>query len=465
MLTLSSFQDCCIAVFGLGVSGRAMARALQGSGVDVACWDDDAGVREHVQDVPLVDLYDIDFTAFDYLVLAPGIPHSHPEPHPLAQKAKEAGVAIVSDVELMRRADPKSELVAVTGTNGKSTTTALIGHVLAESYSNGTGGNLGPAVGDLDPAIGRYVLELSSFQLELTSTLKTKAAVLLNITPDHADRYATFGDYVAAKRRIFADPADDQTGIAVIGVDDPPGAQVADELSGAAEWSVIPVAATRRLDNGVSIENDRLIDAVDGQCEIVCDLPPGARLKGLHNAQNAAAAYAVARYAYDMLPDHIAARLQSFNGLPHRQQPVGEDSRVTFINDSKATNAESAAKALASYPRIYWILGGRPKEGGLDGLESYMDRIVAAFVIGEAADDFEQWLQGHGVDAQKCATLEGALAGAHAQALQDQKGGVVLFSPACASFDQYRSFTERGEAFIEAVQAQIHKKDMDKQRL
>jgi UDP-N-acetylmuramoylalanine--D-glutamate ligase len=446
MILVPSLRGKRIAVMGLGRSGTATAKALLASGAGVFAWDDDEGARRLGAEaaVPIADFSIIPIAKADLLVWSPGIPHTFPQPHSLAEAARAAGVKMVCDVELLARAKPHSRFLAVTGTNGKSTTTTLLAHVLdACGIQVAAGGNLGTAALDMPdlPGDGRYVLELSSYQLELIETLRLGAAVLLNVTPDHLGRHGGMAGYIAAKRRLFdfIQPG----GAAVIGVDDGPCRAMSAELMRAG-LRVVPISVERALDNGVSAPEGILLE--DGRA--ICDLKPIARLPGRHNWQNACAVFALAR-AEGIAPKAIAAALASYPGLAHRQELVRELDGTAYVNDSKATNADAAEKALVCYDRILWIIGGQSKEGGIASLERHFGRIAHAFLIGEATGDFAATLDGK-VAFTRCLTLANAVAAAHAMATP---GAVVLLSPACASWDQFKSFEHRGETFRQLVEA------------
>jgi UDP-N-acetylmuramoylalanine--D-glutamate ligase len=432
-----------VAVLGLGKSGLVAARALAASGAEVWAWDDDAGKR---QALAATDLYNCDWSRPSALVLSPGIPHRHPAPHAVAAKAAAAGVPIIGEVELLFRAQPKATYVGITGTNGKSTTTALIGHLLRRAGKRAeVGANLGTPALALAPLEegGIYVLEMSSYQLELARSLRFDVAVLLNITPDHLDRHGGMAGYVAAKRRIFdrQRPQD----WAVIGIDDDYCRAIRQGLAGR---QVVAIAVGRKTADAITVREGILSDETGRE---IMDLARAPALPGPHNWQNAAAAFAVGR-ALGLSSAAIAAGIETYPGLAHRQELIDTGAGVRFINDSKATNADATAKALACYEAIYWILGGRPKETGLDGLESFYPRIARAYLIGEAAAAFEKTLAQRNVATRQCGTLDRAVAAAAADAAAGgRKGAVVLLSPACASFDQFANFEERGERFRKLV--------------
>lgn len=456
MIGLSAYRGHDVGVMGLGRSGLAAARALAAGGARVAAWDDDAGRREAAAASGIACASPAErLGAIDLIVWSPGIPHLHPRPHPLATSARRAGRPLVADIELLCRAEPDAEIVGITGTNGKSTTTALVGHVLASAGRRAAvGGNLGPPALGLEPlgAGGVYVLELSSYQLDLMPEARCGIAVLLNVSPDHLDRHGGMHGYVAAKARVFdrAEPGD----VAVIGVDDPYGAWVRDRVARGPR-RIVPVTVGARRPGAVWVEAGRLVDETgDAPLEVV-DLRACATLPGAHNWQNAAAAYAVCR-ALGVEAPVIATALRTFPGLAHRQETVATIGGVRWINDSKATNAESAARALASYPRIHWILGGLAKDEGVEHLAPWFDRVVHAYLIGAATDRFAAVLQDR-VPYTKAGTLEAAVAAAHRGTSAEREGGseppVVLLSPACASFDQFASFEARGDAFRALVAA------------
>jgi len=432
-----------VAVLGLGKSGLVAARALAASGSEVWAWDDDAMKRKALS---TTDLYKCDWSRPSALVLSPGIPQRYPAPHPIAAMATAANVPIIGEVELLFRAQPKATFVGITGTNGKSTTTALIGHVLRRAGKRAeVGANLGTPALALAPLEegGIYVLEMSSYQLELVPTARFDVAVLLNVTPDHLDRHGGMAGYVAAKRGIFdrQRPQD----WAVIGIDDEHCRAIRDGLAGR---HVVAVAVGRQASTAIIVRHGILSDEIGRE---IMDLAKAPTLPGPHNWQNAAAAFAVGR-ALGLSTAAIAAGIETYPGLPHRQELIATREGVRFINDSKATNADATAKALACYDPIYWILGGRPKETGLDGLEPYYHRIAKAYLIGEAAADFEKRLAGDDVATRQCGTLDRAVAAAAADAAAaKQEGAVVLLSPACASFDQFANFEERGERFRNLV--------------
>lgn len=453
MIPVTTLKGKSVALFGLGGSGLATALALAAGGADVTAWDDSAASVENASaaGVKTGDLRALDWKAIDALVLSPGVPLTHPKPHWSAELANAAGVEIIGDVELFareRRAHaPDCPFIAITGTNGKSTTTALIAHILKSSgRDTQLGGNIGTAVLTLDPPkAGRfYVVECSSYQIDLAPTLNPSAGILLNLTPDHLDRHGSMQHYADVKERLVAGSK-----TAVVGVDDTYCEIIADRIARAGT-RVVRISKRNVLADGIYAEGSRLILAQGGATREIADLSPIQTLRGNHNAQNAAAAFA-ACLAVSVDENEIRAGLVSFPGLKHRMQPVGRRGDTLFVNDSKATNADAAAPALSSFERIYWIAGGVPKEGGISSLGSFFPKIAKAYLIGEAAPAFAETLGG-AVAHEMSGTLEKAVADAAADAEKDGNGPVaVLLSPACASFDQYKNFEVRGDAFVKHV--------------
>lgn len=463
MIPVPGFEGQRVAMFGLGRTGLGVARALEAGGAQVLGWDDGEARRVAAADagVPLADLYAEDWSRIAALVLSPGVPLTHPEPHRLVLKARAAGVPVIGDMELFQRAldasGTRARLVAVTGTNGKSTTTALIGHLIRHAGGDvQVGGNIGRAVLDLDPPADQtvYVVEISSYQLDLTESFRPDVAVLLNITPDHLDRHGTFENYVAVKDRIFSNQTG--RGYAVFGIDSDPVAQLctrrcADQApQGSAEGGprVIPVSVRKALGRGVYVLAGKIYHSRASRVEEVADLSQIESLRGAHNWENAAAAFAAVR-TLGIDAAKIAEGLARFPGLAHRMETVAQIDGVRFVNDSKATNADAASHALAAYDRVYWIAGGVAKAGGIEPLAGYFPKIARAYLIGEAAQAFAATLDGK-APHRVCASLDEAVAAA-ARDAAGEAGAVVLLSPACASFDQYADFEARGEAFRAAV--------------
>ncbi|MBX5170099.1 UDP-N-acetylmuramoyl-L-alanine--D-glutamate ligase [Rhizobium sp. NZLR1b] len=455
MIPVTTLKDRKVALFGLGGSGFATARALVSGGAEVTAWDDnpDSVAKAAAEGIRTEDLHTIDWSQQALFVLSPGVPLTHPKPHWTVDLARAAGVDIVGDVELFvreRRAHaPDCPFIAITGTNGKSTTTALIAHILKSSgYDTQLGGNIGTAVLTLDPpkAERYYVVECSSYQIDLAPTLNPSAGILLNLTPDHLDRHGTMQHYADIKERLVAG-----SDVAIVGVDDSHSALIADRVE-RADVKVVRISRRSVVASGIYAEASRLIQAAGGAMLPFADLDGIQTLRGTHNAQNAAAAVA-ACLAVGISADDIRTGLASFPGLKHRMQPVGQRGRVVFVNDSKATNADAAAPALSSYDRIYWIAGGLPKAGGITTLAPYFPRIAKAYLIGEAAAEFAATL-GEAAPYEISGTLERAVAHAAADAERDESSAsAVMLSPACASFDQYKNFEVRGDAFVGHVAA------------
>jgi UDP-N-acetylmuramoylalanine--D-glutamate ligase len=459
MIPVRGFEGKTVAVFGLARTGLAAARALVAGGAEVALWDDNPKARAaaEAEGFALTDLSKADWSDFAALMLSPGVPLTHPKPHWTVERATEAGVEILGDMELFARtvnAAPehkRPKVVAITGTNGKSTTTALVGHICAMAGRDvRIGGNIGVGVLGLEDMHGGavYVLEMSSYQLDLTSSLHADVTIILNLSPDHLERHGGMEGYVAAKRRILANQGKGDT--AVIGVDDQWGQQICTEITAANRRTIVPISANKAMGRGVYVLNGLLYDATGERAQEIADLNRARSLPGRHNWQNAAAAYAAAK-GLGISPDEAAEHLMSFPGLAHRMEPVAQLGRVKFINDSKATNTDAARQALSSYPKVYWIAGGQPKTGGIESLADLFPRIAKAYLIGEAAPAFAQTLKGKAAVVE-AGTMDVAVANAYADAAASKQDAIVLLSPAAASFDQFADFEARGEAFRAAVQ-------------
>jgi len=453
MIPVFTFAGQRVGVMGLGKSGLSAAAALKAGGASVLVWDDKPEQRKAATAAgwALLDpeAHRLDVAA---LIWSPGVPHSLPKPHALAVKARAQNIPMICDVDLLARAQQSSSFIGITGTNGKSTTTVLTAHIFKQAGRPvAVGGNLGTPALDLKAlgGLGTYVLELSSYQLELVPSLSLETAVFLNITPDHLERHGSMDGYVAAKRRIFEKQR--QPRASIIGIDDSYSASLRDHLVRGGGHTVIPISVKQAVPGGVYVENGILIDATDRRPREIADLRTIATLPGAHNWQNAAAASAAA-LSQGIAGPIIAAALKSFKGLPHRQELVATIKGVPFINDSKATNADAAEKALRCYENIYWIAGGIAKEGGIASLAPLFPRIRHAFLIGDAADDFADALEGN-VPHDLYEDLETAIEDAGRRAFKDNKpGAVVLLSPACASFDMFKNFEERGDRFRTEVQ-------------
>jgi UDP-N-acetylmuramoylalanine--D-glutamate ligase len=461
MIDLSSFEGCTVAILGLGRTGLSAAAALMRGRAQVWAWDDDVAARDAGgrAGIPLVDLARCDWSTPKALVLSPGIPHTHPHPHPVVALARDAGCEVIGDIELLARTQRGVTFIGVTGTNGKSTTTALLGHILnGADHPTQVGGNIGVPVLELQPPPpgGTFVLEMSSYQLELTPSLAFDVAVLLNISADHLEHHGGMAGYVAAKTLIFRGQKAGAT--AVVGIDDTPSHAIFEQLRETGEQFVVPISGGGLATGGIHVADGRLRDGGAAGNAAILDLRPLTHLPGSHNWQNAAAAFAAAR-ALGVPPRAIASAIKSFPGLSHRQEQVATIDGVTYVNDSKATNPDAVAKALACYDTVYWIAGGRAKEGGLEAVEPYLERIRHAFLIGEAADAFAAALAGKVATSQP-GTLQAAVAEAQILARRhDGRDAVVLLSPACASFDQFDNFEARGDAFRDLVGALSGRRD------
>jgi UDP-N-acetylmuramoylalanine--D-glutamate ligase len=453
MFPATRFRGKRIAVFGLARSGLSGALALKAGGADLVAWDDGEEARKEAAaaGIPLRDLARAEFSEFSALVLSPGIPLTHPRPHWSVDKAHAAGIEVIGDTEIFIReiVGTGSRLVAITGTNGKSTTTALTGHVLRSAGLDAhVGGNIGTAVFQLPPPEpGRvYVLELSSYQIDITPGLKPEAAILMNLTPDHLDRHGDMTGYAAVKARIFARQSEGD--VAICSVDDEWSAAIAQSLPAASTH--VPFSVLKRLEDGISAPDGVLEQCRAGKASARLELRGMNALRGRHNWQNACAAYGAGR-AMGVSPDAIAEGFASFPGLAHRMEEVGRHGNVIFVNDSKATNADAAEKALLSFDTIYWIAGGLMKAGGIEPLRPLFGRIVRAYLIGRDAPALAGTLEGS-TPYLLCGTVEKAAEAAARDARAENRGNaVVLLSPACASFDQFPNFEVRGDAFRKAV--------------
>ncbi len=462
MIPARSFAHKTVAVFGLARSGVSAVRSLSAGGARIVAWDDVAERREEASraGASLVPVEDWDWDEIAALVLSPGVPLTHPAPHAVVNAAREAGVEIIGDVELFAReirpdaaAPGRAPVIAITGTNGKSTTTALIGHILAAcGFDAQIGGNIGKPMLNLAGPSSRtiYVLEVSSYQIDLAPGLAPDVSVLTNITPDHIDRHGSLEGYAAVKARLLEQTSAD--GMACIGVDDPQSASIHTRMVAQGKTRAVAVSAGKVLGRGIFVLDGKLYDAQAQRATEVMDLRDAQCLPGVHNWQNAALAYAACRpFVRDTRA--IVAAIREFPGLPHRLEEVAQIGKVRFINDSKATNAEAAARALACYPDIFWIAGGKAKDGGIESLKSFFPHICKAYLIGEAASQFAHTLDGH-VTYEICGTLDRAVASALADAAHAAlPTPVVLLSPACASFDQFKDFEDRGDAFRALVTA------------
>ncbi len=456
MTPVTAFNGRNVALFGLGGSGVATALALIEGGASVTAWDDgEAGrAKALAERIHLEDLDGADWTRFDALVLSPGVPLTHPVPHWTVERARAVGIEIIGDIELFCREREKraggAPFVAITGTNGKSTTTALIAHILREAGRDvELGGNIGVPILSLEPPADDriHVIECSSFQIDLSPSLAPTIGVLINLTPDHIDRHGSMEHYAAVKERLV-----ERAEIALVGVDDVWCHAIGARLTQRADpgQRVTPVSARRAIDWGFYVEGDKImfreLDHEPQEAEEIGSLAGARTLRGAHNAQNAAFAVATC-WELGLDDEEIARGLLSYPGLPHRMEEVARQGHVIYVNDSKATNADAAAKALASFHDIYWIIGGKAKEGGIEELRPFFPRVVKAYLIGEATEQFAATLGGD-VPFERCVTLQTAIQCAARDAIRSvAPEPVVLLSPACASYDQFANFEARGDLF------------------
>jgi UDP-N-acetylmuramoylalanine--D-glutamate ligase len=465
MIPARTFANADVAVFGLARTGVSSVAALKAGGARILAWDDNPAGREAAEKAGarVIPHEQWPWDRLKALILSPGVPLTHPTPHDVVMRARASGVEVIGDIELFAREirpehgkPGRAPVIAVTGTNGKSTTTALIGHILqANGFAAEIGGNIGKPVLDLAPPNGRtiYVLEVSSYQIDLAPGLEPDVSVLTNITPDHIDRHGSMQNYVAVKARLLEQT--DPNGHVVIGVDDSHTASIHTRLASRGRAETVPASVGKVLGRGVFAVDGALYDAWGSRASRAMDLSLATHLPGAHNWQNAALAFAATKpFVKDTRS--IVQAIASFPGLAHRIEDVGRAGKVRFVNDSKATNADAAERALVCFNDIFWIAGGRPKAGGIESLVPHFPRIRKAYLIGEAANEFARTLDGR-VTYEVSDTLDQAVMHAAADArLSSASTPIVLLSPACASFDQFRDFEARGDAFRSAVNALSH---------
>ncbi len=460
MIPSRAFANRTVAIFGLARTGLGAVRALVAGGTRVIAWDDDSNARDlgGQEGAELMPWREWPWENIAALILSPGVPLTHPKPHGVVEHANRAKVRIIGDVELFAheiRPDPngtaKAPVIAITGTNGKSTTTALVGHILTQcGFDAQIGGNIGKSVLELSPPSAKtiYVLEMSSFQIDLAPGLTPDVGILSNLSPDHIDRHGTMENYAAIKARLMRQTAKD--GQVAIGVDDAYSSAIFTQASAGGGAQAHPVSVGKVLGRGIFVVDGTLYDAMGARAVRVMDMAAAARLPGTHNWQNAALAFGAVRpFVSDTKA--IAAAIASFPGLAHRMEDVGHIGKIAFINDSKATNADATARALAVYPDIFWIAGGKPKDGGIEALSEFFPRVRKAYLIGEAAPMFARTLDGK-APYDMSGTLDVAIASAAADAAASSAPApVVLLSPACASYDQFKDFEQRGDVFRSLV--------------
>jgi UDP-N-acetylmuramoylalanine--D-glutamate ligase len=453
VITVTAFAGRTVAVFGLARSGLSAVRALKAGGAEVLAWDDKDSLREAAREAgaKLLTWSEWPWDRLAAVILSPGVPLTHPKPHDVVARAREWDIEVIGDIELFARTVTDTPVIAITGTNGKSTTTALIGHILKQAgYDAQVGGNIGqPVLALAEPGPKTiYVLEISSYQVDLSPGLAADVAVLSNVTPDHIDRHGSLENYAAVKMALLKQTK--KSGLNVVGVDDAHCAAIFTRLTSNGGPPCLAVSVGKVLGRGIFVLDGQLYDAQHDRAGKVMDLAAAAHLPGAHNWQNAALAYAATK-PYVSAPGTIVAAIASFPGLAHRIEEVGRIGKVRFVNDSKATNADAAERALVCFDDIWWIAGGRAKAGGIVSLEPHFSRIRKAYLIGEAAGEFAVTLEGK-VDAVMSGTLEAAVAAAAADAAKSAAPApVVLLSPACASFDQFSDFESRGDAFRDLV--------------
>ena len=456
MTPVTCFESKHAAVFGLGGSGFITAQALAAGGARVSVWDDNEHARENARAAGLriENLAAVDWQNFDSLVLSPGVPLTHPAPHWTVLKAKQAGIEIIGDIELFcrerQKIAPGAPFVAITGTNGKSTTTALVAHLYKSfGFAVEVGGNIGTPILALErPAPERvHVVECSSFQIDLAPSLNPSAGVLLNVTPDHLDRHGTMENYAEIKGRLV-----EKADLAVVGVDDDISRAIANRLIKSGKRVIRVSVNNTPVEDSIVLHGTCLLHYSGGRSAPVADLAGIASLRGKHNGQNAAAAVA-ALGPLGLDTERVAKGLRSFPGLPHRLEEVAREGNVLFVNDSKATNADAAEKALLSFDKVFWIIGGRAKEGGIEPLRPLFGKVIKAYLIGESSDVFARTI-GQAFPYERCGSLEAAVPAAARDAFASKIAEpVVLLSPACASFDQFPDFEKRGDRFRDLVKA------------
>lgn len=445
-----NLQHGSIAVFGLGKSGLSTVKACVENDIKVSAWDDNIDQRKIAQNLGAqeLDLTNADLTLFDYLILAPGIHYTF-EPHPVVIQAQKNNLKIIGDVELLHTIGIPCKTIGITGTNGKSTTTALITHILNQNNKKAKmAGNIGIPVFDIDfeRDIDFLILELSSYQLDLCPTFTPNYSMLLNITSDHLDRHGSMEAYVQSKAKIL-----DGEGFSVVDIDDDFTQVLFDKNFLKGKRRCVPVSVRQEIPEGYFVRRSTLFHNTCGESKEIGSLKELNTLKGIHNHQNILCSYVVA-IEIGLNSDAILSSLTSFSGLPHRQYLVKKEDNIVFINDSKATNAEATAKALSSYKDILWIVGGKPKKNGLQGLEIFKDNVIKTYLIGEATEEFSVWLETHGYLYEKCNDLKTATQKSYHEARHFDADAVILLSPACASWDQFSSFEERGDHFTKIIQ-------------
>lgn len=460
MIPLHSYHNKTVGVFGLGKAGFATVASLVAGGAKIFAWDDGEASREKVRaqfgkQCTLVPIRQWPWEDMECIVVSPGVPLNFPNPHPVVRLARQRSCKIVGDIALLQEAQPDATYIGITGTNGKSTTTALVAHILTVAGKTlQMGGNIGTSALALEPLgkEGIYVLELSSYQLDLSPDIHMDVGILLNISPDHLDRHGSMEGYIDAKMHIFEGQGKKDK--AIIAIDDAYTTSLAQEWPEKYPSGLIKIAREKNAEAKIYAHASQIHDSSGALNIFIGNYARAAALQGPHNAQNAAVAYAACR-AVGVSPEKIISAMETYPGLSHRMQPIGNLGSIRFINDSKATNAESTKYALQAFNTIYWIAGGVPKSEGIVPLVPHMGAVKHAYLIGQSTDAFAHTLEGQ-VPYTQSNTLEQAVYQAIYQAEQDNiSDAVILLSPACASFDQYPNFEARGEHFTALVQQWI----------
>ncbi len=451
MITCNLFKNKKLYIVGLGRTGIGAADSMLASEAILYAWDDNKVTQENFSksypNIALVSPQHMDWENLDYIILSPGIPTLIDKEHEVVKYAKRYNVEIISDIDILYQACPEARYIAITGTNGKSTTTALIGHILTQNkVSCEVGGNIGISVLDLKPLSkgGIYVIETSSQQLSLIKFAKFNIALLLNITPDHIDYHGNMENYISAKTNIFRHQQEFDK--AIISIDNHETRKIAGKIHNSVKIST-------HEESDIHIHERVLYDELN---KVSFDLTDYKYLPGKHNEENIAFAYSACIFA-GLKPEQIISSIKTFEGLAHRIELFAEKDGIKFINDSKATNADSTKMALQCFDNIYWIIGGIAKEGGIQDLQKYFPRISHAFIIGEAEVEFANILARNKVPYTCSKTLENAVKQIKALNL---KSGVVLLSPACASWDQFKSYIHRGEQFKELIMKEFLEDDI-----
>ncbi len=438
-------------VYGLGISGISAAKFLAKNGEKIIATDDNektlAEDSQKFPDIKFAKSDEIEYDADTLISFSPGIPLYFPKPHKILEICKKTGAQLACDAEIFYRKNRDAKFIAITGTNGKSTTTALTGFVFNElGIPSAVGGNIGVPCFDLPDRLTTYIFETSSYQLDLLSETHFNIAALLNITPDHIDRHGSMAGYIEAKKRVFRNQT--AKDFALIDVDNVNSKKVFDELKSDKNFraTLVPISTKKIQENGVSLFGGKLVNKIGGansSFELKSEF-----LRGEHNDQNMAFAFAISFCHLATDEEKIISAIKKFRGLRHRMQIVGKIGEIKFVNDSKATNAESTENALKAYENIFWILGGRAKEGGISSLAPYFKKIEKAYLIGEATEDFAKTLEKNSVKFEKCGDLKTAFAKAFFDAKKSsltEKN--IILSPACASLDQWKNFEQRGDYF------------------